>query len=267
MAALGLEASLPMGSGANLALAAGVRWMDDESPIDRPPLLSLWKAHVKAIESMDSKGVLTEADYNAINAGLGKAISTVPESTVMDVYNSIGRIAGPSTGIPTYLYSMQNPMEAASAYNAFISGGPRPAHRGNCLKHHLAKHTILQDTNSSLVGIRSCSRRSDTFRAKTAHPGGASPAKVGVDVCRVVFSQVPSSEKSNPPLPNLGPLLLFQAGPLRAQKGPSGANGLPGTKGPLGPGCPPLEQKRSGPGFGRDEFDSRGLRHIRRPLF
>merc|ERR1719324_562129 len=42
-------------------------------------------AHVKAIANMDAKGVLTESDFAAINAGLGKAIASVPTSKVMDV--------------------------------------------------------------------------------------------------------------------------------------------------------------------------------------
>merc|ERR1712050_819452 len=34
------------------------------------------KAHVKAIDGVDAKGVLSQADFEAINAGLGKAISS-----------------------------------------------------------------------------------------------------------------------------------------------------------------------------------------------
>merc|ERR1739848_911684 len=52
-------------------------------------------AHVKAIGSMDAKGVTTEADFAAINAGLGKAIASVPTSTVIDVYNAFSGITSP----------------------------------------------------------------------------------------------------------------------------------------------------------------------------
>merc|ERR1712061_19014 len=45
-------------------------------------------AHVKAIEGVDAKGVLSQSDFEAINAGLGKAIASVPTSKVMDVYNA-----------------------------------------------------------------------------------------------------------------------------------------------------------------------------------
>merc|ERR1712107_556900 len=77
------------------------------------------KAHVKAIEGMDAKGVLTEADFEAINAGLGKAIASVPMSKVMDVYNSMAGLIG-SSPVPNYLYSTVNPQDAQAAYNALL---------------------------------------------------------------------------------------------------------------------------------------------------
>merc|ERR1712217_245740 len=52
------------------------------------------QAHVKAIEGMDAKGVATQADFEAINAGLGKAIASVPTSKVMDVYNAMAGVIG-----------------------------------------------------------------------------------------------------------------------------------------------------------------------------
>merc|ERR1712025_631650 len=42
------------------------------------------QAHVKAINGVDSKGVLSQSDFEAINAGLGKAIASVPTSKVME---------------------------------------------------------------------------------------------------------------------------------------------------------------------------------------
>jgi len=67
---------------------------------------------------MDAKGVTTQADFEAINAGLGKAIASVPTSTVMDVYNAFGKIVSPS--VPNYLYSSVNPQHAQAAYNALM---------------------------------------------------------------------------------------------------------------------------------------------------
>merc|ERR1712118_509543 len=65
-------------------------------------------AHVKAIGSMDADGVTTQADFAAINAGLGKAIASVPTSKVMDVYNAFGKVMSP--GVPNYLMRTVNPV-------------------------------------------------------------------------------------------------------------------------------------------------------------
>merc|ERR1712125_274796 len=63
-------------------------------------------AHVQAIGSMDAKGVTTQADFAAINAGLGKAIASVPTSKVMDVYNAFGKVMSPD--VPNYLMRTVN---------------------------------------------------------------------------------------------------------------------------------------------------------------
>merc|ERR1712039_442175 len=77
------------------------------------------RAHAKAIEGMDSKGVLSQADFTAINAGLGKAIASVPTSKVMDVYNAMAGVIG-SSPVPNYLFSKVNPQDAQAAYNALL---------------------------------------------------------------------------------------------------------------------------------------------------
>merc|ERR1712211_160106 len=68
---------------------------------------------------MDVKGVLSQADFEAINAGLGKAVASVPTSKVMDVYNAMAKVIGNSP-VPNYLYSTVNPNDAQAAYNAFL---------------------------------------------------------------------------------------------------------------------------------------------------
>merc|ERR1712146_366364 len=55
----------------------------------------------------------------AINAGLGKAVASVPTSKVMDVYNAMAKVIGNSP-VPNYLYSTVNPNDAQAAYNAFL---------------------------------------------------------------------------------------------------------------------------------------------------
>lgn len=72
--------------------------------------------HVKAIRSMDAKGVTTQADFEAINAGLGKAIGLVPTSKVMDVYNAFSGVV--SQDIPKYLMSSVKAEDAKAAYSA-----------------------------------------------------------------------------------------------------------------------------------------------------
>merc|ERR1711999_1991 len=84
------------------------------SAMDGAALKEAAAAHVKAIEGMDSKGVLTQADFAAINAGLGKAIASVPTSKVMDVYNAVGKVVG-SSSLPNKLFSTVNANDAQAA--------------------------------------------------------------------------------------------------------------------------------------------------------
>merc|ERR1712110_56741 len=77
------------------------------------------RAHAKAIEGVNSKGVLSQDDFEAINAGLGKAISSMPTGTVMDVYNAMAKVVGNSP-VPNYLYSTVDPQDAQAAYNALL---------------------------------------------------------------------------------------------------------------------------------------------------
>merc|ERR1711920_656550 len=62
------------------------------SAMDGAALKEAAQAHVKAIDGVDAKGVLSQADFEAINAGLGKAIASVPTSKVMDVYNAMSGV-------------------------------------------------------------------------------------------------------------------------------------------------------------------------------
>merc|ERR1719324_781599 len=89
------------------------------SAMDGAALKEAAQAHVKAIDGVDAKGVLSQSDFEAINAGLGKAIASVPTSKVMDVYNSMAGLIG-SSPVPNYLYSTVNPQDAQAAYNALL---------------------------------------------------------------------------------------------------------------------------------------------------
>merc|ERR1719316_499603 len=64
------------GKSAAAALKATGKMIAMGSKMDGAALQEAAKAHVKAIERMDGKGVLTIEDFEAILAGLGKAISS-----------------------------------------------------------------------------------------------------------------------------------------------------------------------------------------------
>ena len=76
-------------------------------------------AHHKAIGSIDAAGVTSAADYEAVNAALGRVIASVPKSTVMDVYNSFAGMVDSS--IPLNMFSKVNPLDAYSAAKAFYT--------------------------------------------------------------------------------------------------------------------------------------------------
>jgi len=93
------------------------------SKMDSAALQEAAMAHVKAIEGMDSKGVMTQDDFKAILAGIGKTVASVPRSSVMDVYHEVGKlVGGPLSGIPQYLYLQKNtnPADALAAYDSFL---------------------------------------------------------------------------------------------------------------------------------------------------
>merc|ERR1712241_1347791 len=76
-------------------------------------------AHHKAIGSVKGvNGMTSKADWEAVNAALGRVIASVPEATVMDVYNAVSAITDP--GVPAYLKSKVNAGDAESAYAAFL---------------------------------------------------------------------------------------------------------------------------------------------------
>jgi len=115
-----LYKTVPPGKSAQEVLKAVDKMIVMGAQMDGAALQEAARAHVKAIEFMDAKGVLTQSDFQAVLAGLGKAISSVPEDTVMDVYNEMSKVAGESSGIPAYLFKMQNPVDAIAAYDALV---------------------------------------------------------------------------------------------------------------------------------------------------
>merc|ERR1711870_164067 len=72
------------------------------SQADPKLLKAAAEAHHKAIGSVSGpNGVTSKADWEAVNAALGRVFASVPESSVMDVYNAVSDITDP--GAPAYL--------------------------------------------------------------------------------------------------------------------------------------------------------------------
>merc|ERR1712045_285722 len=69
----------------------------------------------------DAQGVLKQGDFEAIVAGIGKALAGAPTSSVMDVYYAMSTVVGGNFGlVPTNMFSLQNPLEAKAAYTALM---------------------------------------------------------------------------------------------------------------------------------------------------
>ena len=65
------------------------------------------EAHHKAIGSVSGpNGVTSRADWDAVNAALGRVVASVPKAQVMDVYNAVKDITDP--GVPAYMKSLVN---------------------------------------------------------------------------------------------------------------------------------------------------------------
>ena len=77
-------------------------------------------AHHKAIGSVKGpNGVTSRADWDNVNAALGRVIASVPEKMVMDVYDSVSAITDP--GVPAYMKSLVNGADAEKAYEGFLA--------------------------------------------------------------------------------------------------------------------------------------------------
>jgi len=107
------------GVSANQALKAIDKALVMGASMDGKLLQDAAMAHHKALGSMDAKLVTTEADYAATLAGLGKLIASVPQSQVMDVFNSFSKITSPV--VPNLLYSKVDPGAAQAAYGALLN--------------------------------------------------------------------------------------------------------------------------------------------------
>jgi len=106
------------GVSAKEALMAVDKMIVMGASMDAKLLKEAAEAHHKAIGSIDAKGVTTAADYEAVNAALGKLIASVPQSQVMDVYNTFAKILNPTIG--NQLYGFSKGADAIGAYKALL---------------------------------------------------------------------------------------------------------------------------------------------------
>merc|ERR1712084_87887 len=85
-------------SDASYPFLKDVDWTSDLflKPLPGASATQALKAVHKAIGSIDAKGVTSAADYEAVNAALGRVIASVPTSKVMDVYNAFASIVSPA---------------------------------------------------------------------------------------------------------------------------------------------------------------------------
>ena len=89
------------------------------SQMDGNLLKAAAEAHHKAIGSIDAKGVTSAADYEAVNAAIGRIVASVPKATVMDVYNSMAAVVDGT--VPNNMFSKVNPLDAVAAAKGFYT--------------------------------------------------------------------------------------------------------------------------------------------------
>ena len=76
-------------------------------------------AHHKAIGAVsEANPVMSKADFEAINAAIGRMIASVPESQTMDVYYAFSALV--PAEVPQYLMSTVNAADARRAYSALM---------------------------------------------------------------------------------------------------------------------------------------------------
>merc|ERR1711877_70079 len=115
----GIGAAAKKLSDASYPFLKEVDWLSDLylKPLPGASVKDALKAVDKAIVMGSAMDVTAAADYEAVNAALGRVIASVPTSQVMDVYNAFAKITpGP---VPNKLFSTVNPLDANAAAKAF----------------------------------------------------------------------------------------------------------------------------------------------------
>ncbi|CAE8641396.1 unnamed protein product [Polarella glacialis] len=86
--------------------------------IDSGALKEAVLAHAKAIEHVDAKGMIPLADYEAINAGIGHLVASVPNNQVVAVYSAFADVVKKEE-VGAYMKSLVTSADAEAAYQAF----------------------------------------------------------------------------------------------------------------------------------------------------
>merc|ERR1719203_57433 len=141
----GLALAKPGTAGAGDWLKAIDKAIVMGASMDPKLLRAAVEAHHKAVGSAGSTGVTSKADFEAINAALGRAIASVPESQVMDVYNSFSSLV--SGDVPAYLMSTVKADDAKAAYSALME-----------FKDVVKAHPITASTPTSSVSSDAASK-------------------------------------------------------------------------------------------------------------
>merc|ERR1711897_38874 len=94
------------------------KMIDMGAAMDSKMLKAGAEAHHAAIGGLSPTGLCAEGKLTAILAGIGRMTASVPESKVMDVYNSVGALVDPN--VPAYLMSTVKEADAKAAYAALV---------------------------------------------------------------------------------------------------------------------------------------------------
>ena len=86
---------------------------------DPKPLKAAAEVHHKAIGSISGpNGVTSRADWDSVNAALGRVVASVLKEKVVAVYDSVKDITDPK--VPSYMKSLVKAEDAEKAYKGFL---------------------------------------------------------------------------------------------------------------------------------------------------
>eukprot|EP00439_Symbiodinium_sp_Y106_P059913 s3152_g8.t2 len=101
------------------ALKAIDKMIEMGAAADPKPLKAAAEVHHKAIGSISGpNGVTSRADWDSVNAALGRVVASVLKEKVVAVYDSVKDITDPK--VPSYMKSLVKAEDAEKAYKGFL---------------------------------------------------------------------------------------------------------------------------------------------------